>query len=335
MRKEVFDDRERTAEVIMTNTSDPFKTLFGPVWDGAGVRGFSGEGYWYHKLVPGLNFTGSTFVSKTITTYGTKGNMELTSDYRPKRFVPDCIHVDWRGKQALNVINLSGPAVNEFLDTRRWQSIQEPFLISFMPVLSEDHGLHASEVSHFVGIVKTHQKEFKTSALGIQLNITCPNANVYLPALLNKAVPLVKELQRLGLPVVIKLNLLVPPEAAARIAGETGCAITIANTIPFGEVLSKSWWDTAFPNGSPLKKRGYLPGGLSGKMLLPRVADWVDEFRRYDTVTHVNAGGGILHPDDVHVLADAGASSIFFASVAMIRPWLVRSIIERGHKLLG
>ena len=320
---------------MTTNTYDPFKDLFGPVWDGAGVRGFSGEGYWYHKLVPGLNFNGSTFVSKTITTYGTKGNMDLTADYRPKRFIPDCIYVDWRGKQALNAVGLSGPPVNEFLDTGRWQAKEEPFLISFMPVLAEDHGLYASEVTQFVGILKTHLKEFRTPKVGMQVNITCPNANVDLTALLKKAVPIVKELQRLGLLVVIKLNLLVPPEAAVRIARETGCAITIANTIPFGTVLPKKWWDITFPNGSPLKGRGYLPGGLSGRVLLNLVADWVHEFRRYDTDTHVNAGGGILHPDDVHVLADAGASSIFFASAAMIRPWRVRSIIERGHKLLG
>jgi dihydroorotate dehydrogenase len=319
----------------MTVSTDPFKEQFGPVWDGAGVRGFSGEGYWYHRFVPGLNFTGSTLVTKTITTFGAVGNMPLTKDYRPKRVYPDCIEVDWSNALALNAVGLSGPSANEFLETGRWQAITEPFLISFMPVLAEDHGLHASEVSQFVGVLKTHLSNFKSKRLGVQVNITCPNAGVDLGALLQKAVPIVNELKRLGFPVVIKLNLLVPPEAAARIARETGCAITIANTIPFGAVLPASWWNYYYKNGSPLESRGYPAGGLSGKVLLSFVADWVQEFRRYDTNTHVNAGGGILKPDDVNVLAGEGASSIFFASVAMLRPWRLHSIIERGHKLLG
>ena len=40
---------------------------FGPVWGASGVQGFFGEGYWFHRWVPGLSFDGCTFVAKTTT----------------------------------------------------------------------------------------------------------------------------------------------------------------------------------------------------------------------------------------------------------------------------
>lgn len=309
---------------------------FGPVWDGAGARGFSGEGYWYHRLVPGLDFTGSTFVSKTITTFGTKGNMLLTRDYRPLKLFPDCIDVNLTEGIALNAVGLSGPSVRQFLATRRWHTIQEPFLISWMPVLGDDDPRHHREIPALIEALKEALRSFASDKVGLQLNISCPNVGADMHHLTEKAWFLLNMLSELKIPIVVKLNLLVPPDAAAHIARHRACSgICIANTIPFGTVLPSDWWQWKFSAGSPLAVHGYGGGGLSGWVLLQYVAWWVREFRTHDITTHVNAGGGILHADDVDVLADVGASSIFFASVAMMRPWRVRSIIARGHKLLG
>lgn len=309
---------------------------FGPVWDGAGVRGFSGEGYWYHPLVPGLNFTGSTFVAKTITTFGTRGNLALTKDYRPLEYFPDCIDVKIRDGMALNAVGLSGPSIREFLATRRWHTLQKPFLISWMPVLPDDDHRHGRELSAFIHRLKEAVPLFASDTVGLQLNITCPNVGADFHKLTEKAWFVLSMLKELNIPIVVKLNLLVPPDAAAHIAKHPACSgLCFANSIPFGTVLPKQWWKAHYPSGSVLALHEYGSGGLSGKPLLREVKKWLEQFRALDTTTHINAGGGIMKADDVNVLADAGASSIFFASAAMLRPWRVRSIIARGHKLLG
>jgi len=306
---------------------------FGPVWDGAGARGFSGEGYWYHWLVPGLSFDGSTFVSKTITTYGTTGNMPLTERYAPQEFFPDCIALMKAKGAALNSVGLSGPSVSEFLETGRWQEIEDPFFISWMPVLSLEDPRYEWEMREFVLAFSRELSTFRTNP-GIQLNISCPNTHVDLKALERRVERLLNMLSILCLPVVVKLSLLVPPEAAVKIAQHPACSgLCIANTIPFGTVLSEKWWELNFPNGSPLEEQGLTAGGLSGAPLLYEVERWLKDFRRLDKETYVNAGGGIMRPSDVDRLHYAGANSVFFASVAMLRPWRVRRIVKRAHEL--
>ncbi len=309
---------------------------FGPVWDGAGTRGFFREGYWYHPLVPGLSFKGSAFVAKTVTSYPHDGNMALAADYTPLRRFPSCI-VTYPGKKmALNAVGLSNPGINAILKTERWQRIRDPFFISYTPVLPKKDARHAGEVSRFIQSMLVRRCNFRTLNLGLQLNLSCPNAHQNMVELIERAHELLTALGELHLPIVVKLNLLVNPEVAEVIARHPACSgICIANSVPFGEYFPKAWWERFFRGGSPLEHRGFTAGGLSGAPLLREVAHWVGEFRRLDASTHVNAGGGILCEDDVDTLVSVGASSIFFSSVAMLRPWRVRSIIRRAHELLG
>ncbi|QQR79249.1 MAG: hypothetical protein IPJ68_03380 [Candidatus Moraniibacteriota bacterium] len=76
-------------------------------------------------------------------------------------------------------------------------------------------------------------------------------------------------------------------------------------------------------------------GGLSGRPLLPLVEDWVRRARRAGFEDHINAGGGILHPKDVNRLRKAGADSVSIGSVATLRPWRLRAIIDRAYDLFG
>lgn len=310
---------------------------FGPVWDGAGARGFFRDPYWFHGLVPGLSFTGSTFVAKTATTYPTAGNLPLTDAQAPREWFPKCIWVDWRRGMALNAVGLSGPGLRELLLAQRWQRIREPFFISFMPVLPLEDDRYGFEAKRFASCLRRELPHFRSRKLGIQVNLTCPNVGADHAALVGNAWNLLDELKPLGLPLIVKLNLLVTPEAGAIIARHPACdGICMGNTIPFGTVLPKPWWKRHFPKGSPLIARGFSqPGGLSGAPLLPLVVRWVRQFRELDTRTPVNAGGGILHARDVDAYKQAGADSVSIASVAMLRPWRVRSVIWRAHRLFG
>lgn len=310
---------------------------FGPVWDASGLRGFFGEGYWFHRLVPGLSFTGSTFVAKTTTTYRNPGNMPLREDYTPLRRFPDCVYVDWLQGITLNSVRLSGPGAEALLRTDRWTQIREPFFLSWMPIgktLEEQ----VEEANEFVRLLRHHPHFHLTNDLGLQLNVSCPNVGADLDAVLEKAETLLSILAELRLPIIVKLNLLVSPVVAARIAQHPACAgICITNTAPFGTVLDAEVWKRLFPNGSPLEKRNeeYGKGGLSGPLLLPYVVRWIEAFRLVGESTHVNAGGGIWHARDVDRLKEAGADSIFLGTVAMLRPWRVQSIITRAHEVFA
>lgn len=310
--------------------------VFGPVWDASGLRGFFGEGYWFHQFVPGLSFEGSTFVAKTTTTYPNKGNMALKEDFTPLRLFPDCVYVDWRRGITLNAVGLSGPGTEALLATGRWTRIRDPFFISWMPIgktLEEQ----CQEATGFVQLLRSEPRFHLSCDVGIQLNISCPNVGADLSAVLEKAEALLTILSELRLAIVVKLNLLVSPATAVRIAQHPACAgLCITNTAPFGTVLHEKDWASLFPYGSPLRQRcaAYGDGGLSGPPLLPYVENWVRRFRLAGGwSTHVNAGGGIWYADDVDRLKEAGADSVFIGSVAMLRPWRVRGIIERAHRV--
>lgn len=306
---------------------------FGPVWDASGLRGFFGEGYWFHKLVPGLSFRDSTFVAKTTTTYPNPGNMELREDFTPSGLFPDCVHVDWFRGITLNAVGLSGPGAEALLETKRWESIRDPFFISWMPLGKTPEELRR-EAHTFVQLMKSYKHYKLACDIGIQLNVSCPNVGATLDqdTVLEKAEILLSILHELCLPIIVKLNLLVSPVTAARIANHSACAgICITNTAPFGTVLPEEDWERLFPHGSPLHQYG--GGGLSGPLLLPFVESWVAAFRIIEGSKHVNAGGGIWRAGDVDRLKKAGADSIFIGSVAMLRPWRVRSIIERAHRV--
>jgi dihydroorotate dehydrogenase len=312
---------------------------FGPVWDSAGVRGFCREGYWFHKYVPGLSFEGSTFVAKTVTAWPRQGNTPLSPSLRPLQLIPKSVKPYLRKDMVLNSVGLSNPGAAHLLDKRFWLSIQDPFLVSFAPVLPEDDPQAKSEVERFVTIMSAAKDRFRTRHLALQLNLSCPNVRAGLHkeakrALVKKCSAILDTLSALRLPVVVKLNLLVDPWIAMDIAKHPACTgLCISNSIPFGEILPEWWWEEHFPGGSPLARRGFGNGGLSGAPLKDEVMKWLRQFRRFDSETYVNAGGGILHASDVDDLKDEGADSVFVGSVAILKPWRVRSVIERAHEI--
>jgi len=190
------------------------------------------------------------------------------------------------------------------------------------------------EAEEFVRILRDYGPFLPSRQVGIQLNVSCPNVGADLSAVVEKAHTMLSILKILGMPIVVKINLLVSAHAAAVIAQHPACAgLCMTNTVPFGQFLPKELWDEYFPDGSPLLKRNekYNGGGLSGPLLLKCVEDWLKGFRLIDKETYVNAGGGVWCADHVNVLRAAGANSIFIGSVAMHRPWRVRSIIRRAH----
>jgi dihydroorotate dehydrogenase len=137
--------------------------------------------------------------------------------------------------------------------------------------------------------------------------------------------------QTLGIPIMPKVSVTLAMDASKAIHDHPATdAICVSNTIPWGELPERVDWQALFGAESPLKEFG--GGGLSGAPLLPIVADWVRSARTLGFDKPINAGGGVLGPSDVDILRDAGASSVFVGSIAMLRGWrLAKTIRHANH----
>lgn len=307
---------------------------FGCVLDASGTEGFFGEGYLYQKAL-GINFSGATFVAKTMTLRPRAGNMRIREDgslpWRPLR--PDCIVVKPFKGVALNAVGLSNPGAESLLAQGKWQKRKDPFFLSFMAV-GATREERMKELEEFIDLLFYFKKDFR-APFGLQTNRSCPNVGLHPEKIVEETIDVLTAVSVLDIPIMLKFNILLPVEEALKISKHSACdALCVSNTIPWGALPSLINWRELFGlDESPLKKYG--GGGLSGAPLLPLVKRWVKSARFAGITKPINAGGGILHPDDVDTLFEAGADSVFVGSVSFLRPWRVRAIIKRTRQIYG
>jgi dihydroorotate dehydrogenase len=304
---------------------------FGHVLDASGARSWFGDGYSFHRWVPGLSFDGSTFVAKTTTLHPRRGNAVIRPDgLTPKIFGQRAVKINWWKGAVLNAFGLPGPGLKALLDSGRWQQIKEPFFLSFMAVeQSPKESLH--EVQSFVRMLKKELPNF-SAPVGMQVNFSCPN--VHPREHVTTFRHHLDEYQALDVPIMPKLSVNIPVDAAMAIEEHTNCdAICVSNSIPWGERSDRIDWKGIFGDESPLKDFG--GGGLSGGFLLPLVAEWIRNARSQGLKKPINAGGGILKPSDVDVLAEAGASSVFVGSIAILRGWRLQATIGHANRVFA
>lgn len=314
---------------------------FGPIIGASGIQGIFGEGYPYHRqfrLIPGFGFDGLTFTAKTVTLNRNEGNMPLEEDgLTPRERRPRCIYVTprtWIGGYALNAVGLSNFGAKFYLDQCRWQARTDAFFISFMsikPAAAE----RLTELRAFVEMLLADPVFcMLRRKMGLQINLSCPNVGLNLEDLLTEALTALEIAQRLGIPIVLKFNLLVRPYMIQEIAAHRACdAVCVSNTIPWGTLQELIDWRRLFgTNVSPFQARFKSGGGLSGKPLFPLLIQWLRESRGVITKPII-AGGGILHPDDVRKLADFANVWPSLGSISFLRPWRMKSCIRLAHEI--
>jgi dihydroorotate dehydrogenase len=218
---------------------------------------------------------------------------------------------------------------------------------------SKNNRIFEAEV--FVDRLIAHADSFK-APFGLQVNLSCPNTGHDTAKIAEEAKELLEVFQflrEIDIPIVPKFNVLFPVEAVVGLQ-DLCDAVCISNTIPWGKLPGDVDWINLFPGKkgeevdlmlfnaitdefayNPLKRRGIQGGGLSGKPLLPLVYKWVKQARTAGIDLPINAGGGILGPKDVDVLAEAGADSVFLGSIAILRGWRLSRTIKRAWRLLG
>ncbi len=313
---------------------------FGNVFNASGARGFGGEGYWFHRIWRpfGLDYTGSTLVTKTTTLMPRMGNMPVDGKGKPLTMLPDCIVVKPAAGVVLNAVGLSGPGLLALTEAWLEHPPSSPTVISMMsvaPSAPERLGEMKAMVTLLKSFIIGRAISQHDTRIAFQVNFSCPNAGLDPSHLVGEIAAALDAVSEIDVPTMVKINALVPAHAARDIASHAACdAIVVSNTIPWGQLPKYIDWKGIFGSDtSPLANYG--GGGLSGKPLLPIVLGWILAARMAGFDKPIIGGGGILSTNDADAMLDAGASAIELGSVSILRPWRVRGIIRHVNARLG
>ncbi|MFZ2803715.1 MAG: hypothetical protein WA001_00675, partial [Patescibacteria group bacterium] len=284
--------------------------FLGFVMNSSGVLEFFGDGYPYHRYLPWslADWSNSTFVAKTTTLMPREGFMPMAEDgVTPREFVPRCIIVKPWGGHVLNAVGLSGPGAPALVAVGKWQARIEPFVISFMAVGKERND-RMQEWLGFLSVIAGACKDFH-SRFAIEINVSCPNVGLDQAELADEIEQMLDIGERLGVPLIVNVNLLFPPKLAASISRHKNCAaVSQSNSVPWGAFPERIPWKRLFGSmTSPLEKRGFAAGGYSGPYALPILLNWIRDARyAYEGKRWLIAGGGIQSPDDAEVVMRTG-----------------------------
>ncbi|MFA7192086.1 MAG: hypothetical protein WC089_02185 [Candidatus Paceibacterota bacterium] len=318
---------------------------FLPAQGASGVQGFFGDPRYPEYKHSGLIratfgdiFHGMGFVSKTGTYFYNKGNVELDRNgYSFKRFAPDAIRPFILRGAALNAVGLSNPGYEKLLKTGLWFERTDPFMLSFMAVENTVEK-RIAEAELFVEEMANYLGKFRTQ-FALQVNLSCPNVGHEQHGLIAESYKMFEILNRLRIPLVPKINALLDPGIAFEIMDHPACdALCVSNTIPFGQGPSgKIDWSKYGPKGkSPLERKKYPPGGLSGAPIFPLVVDWLRHASELKNSKPIIAGGGVMDKESVEILAQyPNVEAISIGSVAFLRPGRVRGIIKQCYKSIN
>ena len=311
----------------------------------SGAVGNFGEGYWYSRLENKfgiLNKTGLGIVTKTATLNPRRGNTPFVYDekhFQPSELIPKSIKVDLINKNVLNAVGLGNPGLKAFLNTGNWQKATDPFWISVMSI-AETEKERKQEMEAMVQLLMEEKPNFK-APFGLQINLSCPNTGHDTCGLATEANDMVNIAAKLEVPIMAKFSIATSTiDNLLELEDNKNLdAICLSNTIPYnwepnknfyGKELSESW-KKPFGKTSPLENMG--GGGISGDIIKPFVLYFIKDLRKAGFKKHINGGGGIMEASDVNLYKEAGANSIFFGSVIMVRPWNVQKIIEKANKI--
>ena len=304
---------------------------FGYVMNASGARNFFGQGYWFHPWLRrfGLDYTGSTFVAKTTTLSYRSGNMPLVqTNLQPQELFPGCIKVNVINGAVLNAVGLSCPGAENLLWREKWQKRTDPFFLSFAAI-KETVAERLKEWEQFTLLLLTYFSSFH-APIGLEMNFSCPNTGIVEQLFVEEIHAALDIASVLDIPLVVKINVLVPLVVGLRIAEHSACdAICQSNTI-FWDFLPHAIKKKFFSSlDSPLKQYG--GGGLSGRYLFSFVVSWIKEARALGLTKPIIGCGGIFSHASARMMLDAGADAIQLGSVSIVRPWRVQGIIRRTN----
>lgn len=308
-------------------------SIFGKIFNGSGALGFFNQDeYWYQKWCKwwGFNYSkGLGFVSKTTNMDGRPGNMELTKDYKPAHWYPDCMIFDLLTCDGLNSVGVPTPGLIALIMTGHWQRIEIPFFISLMSMAATPE-LRLAEHRSMSNILRECKKEFR-APIGLELNLSCPNTDEDPAVLIKDSSDVLEVYAPLDIPLLPKYSVASAPiEAIMRLEHDENCAgICVSNTIPYNW---QGFGEKVFgEKESPLAK--YSGGGVSGPRLRRLVIPYIKKLRSKGFTKHIRGGGGIFSGGHVREYCRAGTSSCFITTVVPTRILCVPGIVRYANSL--
>lgn len=320
------------------------------VFGQSGVQAFFGEPneHKIHKVFRILfgrrfSFSNMIFVAKSVTllkrVFPESSNTELYDGYKLKKWFPKSIWFSFRSylwAYMLNAMGIPNPGLRTMLLFGKWQKRKDTFQISIAleGETAEEKRIEAEEICNL--LIKYLPLDKHKYAL--QLNDSCPNLgkNHQQNAFnLMKALKVFK--RRIpGLVVILKFDLIVDPRTIVELKPYCD-AFCVGNSLGFGKLKSKEWWNKLFPKGkSPLLKHfgGRFAGGLSGAPLFPILVEWLERMERIDNSVIIIAGGGIMKKKNILQLSQFKiVHGIALGAVASLRSRRLQPLIRYGNKV--
>lgn len=320
------------------------KEVFGPVSVASGTLNFFGEGWPQHKYyrhVPGFDFTGATFVAKTITleermptpeTKGQgKGNMVISWFTRqPTEFPPDCVRVNFITGDTANSVGLVNFGAKLSFETGLWQKRKEPFQLSYMPV-GKTKEERLSETREYVSIAKDHLPDF-LAPVAQQYNDTCPNTGHCSIELSRERLEHLEILAMLDIPLVTKFDSLTSAKTIKEVVDSGLCSwIVIPNSLKYGSFPDRIEWKRYRKIVEPLVKK-YGACGLSARINFVLAKAIIFEARNLGVNIPIDCGG-VSCKQDVREVKAVGGSGIEFGRISITRPHRIQGIIKEAHRI--
>lgn len=288
------------------------------IYNASGARGLYGEGYPFHKYLKpfGLDYTGSGFITKTVTLNPIKGNLKSF-------WFPKCIKIYPKKQCVLNAVGLTNPGITGFFNYSNKYFLPDNSILSVgaQSLNLSDQLIELRLLFGYFNFLKYFDKKYKLEKFSnIELNISCPNITK------SFNINLKKMLDICPLPTYFKINVNFPKEQLLEIQHHDKLAgITVSNSLPWGD--PKINWGALF--GTFISPLHYLGGGgLSGRPLFPLMLEYISELRQLGFEKEIMAGGGILTESDISNVLAVGANKIQLGSVSLLRPWRIKNIIK-------
>lgn len=309
---------------------------YGRVCNTSGARNIDGSGWWYDPYIPGKSWEGSTFVARTVTADENQGHMPLKRDgLRTRELFPKCIKVYPWIPASLNAVKLSNFGLEWVLENGFWQRIRRPFGISLMAT-NPDLERRYDELKLCRDLIGPRLDEFNAPFF-IQLNVSCGNVDGDRDHhFIAETVHSCEILYPLGRPITPKINLFAEAPHLAIVNQHPACAGFVDSNAIRWQDLAKIGIDVRKAFGtevSPLEAFG--GGALSGPLLHKPVCEHITRLREEGVTKPILAEGGNFTAQDVDEVMHAGADAVGLGTVAMLRPWRLKGLIDDANLIIA
>lgn len=142
----------------------------------------------------------------------------------------------------------------------------------------------------------------------------------------------------LDVPIIVNVNALMPTEILIEVS-KVADALWIGNAIPFG-TRGIDWKRFGVDgNGKPVsplaRRNSAWKGGLSSPDCFYLTLAKLVDVRGAGVKIPIVVGNGIRYERDLQEAKDFGADAVFMGSVAVVRPWRMKRLVNYSNQLFN